>query len=112
MGLFGRIPVGITFSAGNSSPRKDSTAWYQRRGIKVSAPILYVTNLLGDLKVAVVRVNAVGILPTMDMFGCQVLFIEIKWSGFGSEFLLDGLVKSESESFVNIATTFVVVEVS
>ena len=36
MGSFSRIPVGITFAAGNSSPRKDSIAWYQRRGIKVS----------------------------------------------------------------------------
>ncbi len=59
-----------------------------------------------------VRVNAVGILPTMDMFGCQVLLVEIKWTGVRSESLIDGLVKFQSKGFVDFTTTFLVVEVS
>ena len=63
MGLSNRIPVGITSTAGSSSPQKDSTAWYQNFGTDI-----IVTNFWGDFKVTVVRVNAVSILPIMDVF--------------------------------------------
>ncbi len=59
-----------------------------------------------------VRVNAVGILPTVDMFGCKILFIKIKLAGFRSKFLIDGLVKFQSKGFMDFTTMFLVVEVS
>ena len=59
-----------------------------------------------------VRVNAVDILPTMDIFGCQILFIKVKWAGFRAKFLVDGLVKLQSKGFVDFTTAFFVVEVS
>ena len=58
------------------------------------------------------RVNAVGILPTMDMFGCQILFVKIKWAGFRAKFLIDGLVKSESKGFVDFTAAFLIIEVA
>ena len=107
MGSSNRIPVGITFTAGNSSPCKDSTTWYQNLGANI-----IVTNFWGDLKVAVVRVNAVSILPIMDVFRRQILFVKIDWSGFWSKFLVNGLVKLESIGFVYFTIAFIVIKVS
>ena len=59
-----------------------------------------------------VRVNAVGILPIMDVFRRKVLFIEIDWLGFWSKFLVNGLVKLESFGFVYITIAFIVIKVS
>ena len=59
-----------------------------------------------------VRVNAVGILPIMDMFGRQILFIKIKWDGFSSKIIINGLVEFELLGFVSFTIAFIIVEVS
>ena len=57
-------------------------------------------------------VNAVSILPIMDVFRRQILFIKIDCSGFWSTFLVNGLVKLESIGFVYFAIAFIVIKVS
>ena len=59
-----------------------------------------------------VRVNAVGILPIMDVIRRKVLFVKINWLGFWSKFLVTGLVKLESFGFVYFTIAFIVVKVS
>ena len=59
-----------------------------------------------------VRVNAVRILPIMDVFRRKILFVKIDWSGFWSKFFVNGLVKLESIGFVYFTIVFIVVKVS
>ena len=107
MGSSNRIPVGITFTAGNSSPCKESTAWYQNIGADI-----IVTDFWGDLKVAVVRVNAVSILPIVNVFRSKILFIKIDWSSFWSKFLVNGLITLELIGFVYFTIALIFVKVS
>ena len=59
-----------------------------------------------------VRVNAVSILPIVNVFRRKVFFIKINWLGFWSKFLVYGLVKLESFGFVYFTIAFIVVKVS
>ena len=59
-----------------------------------------------------VRVNAGGILPIMDVFRRKILFVKINWLGFRFRFLVNGLVEVELLGFVNFTIAFIVVKVS
>jgi len=101
------VSFAILFLSSSLSPQEDSTTWCHNFGSDIIVSYFWC-----DFKVAMVWVNAVGILVIMDIFRRQILFIKICQFGGCSQFVFNLLVKCKSSGFVYFTVSFIVVKVS